>query len=50
MSLFKLARLREEVEELREQRAQLVAKVRDLANRLSDPDVPRIFTDEDFSS
>jgi len=49
-SLLKLARLREEVAELREQRALLVTNVRELANRLSDPDVPRIFTDEDFSS
>jgi hypothetical protein len=50
MSLFKLARLGEEVAELREQRALLVSKVRELANKLSDPEVPRIFTDEDFSS
>jgi hypothetical protein len=38
------------VAELREQRALLVTNVRELVNRLSDPDVPRIFTDEDFSS
>lgn len=50
MSLFKLARLGEEVAELREQRALLVSEVRELANRFSDPAVPRIFTDEDFSS
>jgi len=49
MSLFKLARLSEEVETLRATRAKLVTEVRKLADRLADPGKPRIFTNEDFA-
>lgn len=49
-SLFRLTRLREDVAELRKQRADLVGKVRDLADRLAEPSRSRMFTQEDFSS
>lgn len=48
LSLFRLARLGREVEELRALRADLVNRVRALADRLADPTVPRMFTSEDF--
>lgn len=48
LSLFRLARLGREVEELRAVRADLVNRVRALADRLADPTVPRMFTSEDF--
>ena len=48
LSLLRLARLGSEVEDLRKMRAALVAKVRDLAERHADPDLQRMFTDEDF--
>ena len=49
LSILRLTRLGSEVVILRETRASLVGKVRALAERLADPDMPRIFTDEDFS-
>ena len=49
LSILRLARLGSDVDELRTARATLVAKVRALAERLADPDVPRMFTDQDFS-
>jgi glycerol-3-phosphate O-acyltransferase/dihydroxyacetone phosphate acyltransferase len=49
LSVLRLARLGSEVNDLRETRASLVGKVRGLAERLADPDMPRIFTDQDFS-
>ena len=48
LSLFRLARLGNEVEELRATRTGLVNRVRALADRLADPTVPRMFTAEDF--
>lgn len=48
-SLFRLARLREEVETLRGKRQGLVAEVRVLADRLADPAQPRIFNEKDFA-
>ncbi|MDH4257069.1 MAG: hypothetical protein OEX13_21435, partial [Gammaproteobacteria bacterium] len=49
VSLLRLTRLGQELEDLRATRAGLVARVRELANRFADPDVPRIFTDDDFA-
>ncbi len=49
LSILRLARLGSDVDELRTDRAILVAKVRALAERLADPDVPRMFTEQDFS-
>jgi glycerol-3-phosphate O-acyltransferase/dihydroxyacetone phosphate acyltransferase len=48
MSLLRLARLGSEVEDLRATRIALVNRVRALAERFSDPTVPRMFTAEDF--
>jgi glycerol-3-phosphate O-acyltransferase/dihydroxyacetone phosphate acyltransferase len=48
LSLLRLARLGSEVEDLRTTRTDLVNRVRALAERLSDPTVPRMFTTEDF--
>ncbi len=50
VSLFRLVRLGREVEALREQRARLVERIRTLVDRLADPDMPRLFTAEDFGS
>ena len=49
LSLVRLTRLGQELEDLRATRAGLVVRVRELANRFADPDVPRIFTDDDFA-
>jgi 1-acyl-sn-glycerol-3-phosphate acyltransferase len=49
LSILKLTRLGSEVEELREIRATLVSKIRALAERLADPDKPRLFTNKDFN-
>lgn len=49
LSILKLTRLGSEVEELREIRTALVSKIRALAERLADPDMPRLFTNEDFN-
>jgi 1-acyl-sn-glycerol-3-phosphate acyltransferase len=49
LSVFRLTRLRSDVEELRRTRAGLVEQVRTLVDRLTDPDVERIFTSKDFA-
>jgi hypothetical protein len=49
LSILRLARLGSDVDELRAARTTLVARIRALAERLADPDVPRMFTDKDFS-
>lgn len=48
LSLFRLARLGREVTKLRETRQRLVKQIRDLVDRLADPDLPRMFTAGDF--
>jgi len=50
LSLFRLARLGREVTELRAQRSSLVRRIRALVDRLVDPNLPRLFTAEDFRS
>ena len=49
-SLFRLARLRKEVEELRNTRAELVQRVRSLVDRLADPGLERMFRSSDFGA
>jgi len=49
LSILKLTRLGSEVDELREIRSALVSKIRALAERLADPDMPRLFTGKDFN-
>ncbi len=49
LSILKLTRLGSEVEDLRELRTELVRKIRALAERLADPDMPRLFTNKDFN-
>ena len=49
LSILKLTRLGSEVDELRELRTKLVHKIRALAERLADPDMPRLFTNKDFN-
>ena len=49
LSILKLTRLGSEVEALRKTRTDLVRKIRALAERLADPDIPRLFTNKDFS-
>jgi glycerol-3-phosphate O-acyltransferase/dihydroxyacetone phosphate acyltransferase len=49
LSILRLARLGSDVDELRAARTTLVTRIRTLADRLADPDVPRMFTDKDFS-
>lgn len=49
-AILRLTRLRSEAEQLREMRANLVVKVRELAGRLADPEVDRIFVDGDFKT
>jgi len=48
LSILKLTRLGSEIDDLRETRTALVHKVRALADRLADPDKPRLFTEKDF--
>ena len=48
LSILKLTRLGSEVDDLRELRTSLVHKIRILAERLADPNLPRIFTSKDF--
>ena len=47
-SILRLARLGSEVEDLRASRSDLVTRIRAMVERLSDPDMPRIFTEQDF--
>jgi hypothetical protein len=49
ISVFRLARLGRDVEDLRETRADLVNRIRDRVERKADPETKRIFTDRDFS-
>ncbi|MCH9026374.1 MAG: 1-acyl-sn-glycerol-3-phosphate acyltransferase [Proteobacteria bacterium] len=49
LSVLRLTRLGSEIDDLRATRAVLVGKIRALVNRLVDPDMPRLFTDKDFS-
>ena len=49
LSVLKLTRLGSEVDELRKLRTELVGKIRALAERLADPDMPRIFSNKDFN-
>jgi len=48
MSVVRLARLDSEVADLRATRAALVSKVRALVDKYSDPEMPRMFTAQDF--
>jgi len=48
LSILRLTRLGSELDELRSLRATLVTRVRELADRLADPDKPRVFTEQDF--
>jgi hypothetical protein len=50
LSILRLTRLGSEIDELRELRSTLVSTVRDLADRLADPNMTRLFTDKDFGS
>jgi len=50
LSILRRTRLRTEIESLHAARAELVQKVRFLADRHSDPDTPRIFSNQDFAS
>lgn len=50
LSVFRLARLRGEVADLRNMRQQLVARVRAFVERHVEPGTERIFTTEDFIS
>jgi len=48
LSVLKLTRLGSEIDDLRDTRTTLVNRIRALADRLADPDKPRLFTDKDF--
>ena len=48
MSIVRLVRLGSELDDLRKTRQELVDRVRQLAERLSDPDTARMFTSADF--
>lgn len=50
LSLLRLARLGQEVDELRDQRTALVEQIRQMVDRMADPDMPRMFTRDDFAS
>lgn len=50
LSLLRLARLGRDVEELRLWRASLVEQIRQMVDRMADPDMPRMFTRDDFGS
>ncbi len=49
-SFLRLARLRGDVEELREVRADLVHRIRALVDRLADPEMERMFLPSDFQT
>jgi len=49
LSILRVTRLSHDVEELRGIRASLVEEVRELTERMADPDTPRMFTKDDFS-
>ena len=50
VSILRLTRLRAELEDMRTTRARLVETVRMLADRLTEPGVQRIFSNQDFGS
>ena len=50
LSILRVTRLSNEVEELRSLRAGLVEQVRELTERMADPSMPRMFTKDDFSN
>ena len=50
LSILRLSRLREDVTELRRIRANLVERVRRRVDERADPDLPRIFSREDFGA
>ncbi len=50
LSILRVTRLSHEVEELRSLRAGLVEQVRELTERMADPNAPRMFTQEDFNN
>jgi hypothetical protein len=50
VSLLRLTRLGNELEDLRQSRDQLVKEIRALVDRDADPEVPRFFTENDFNS
>ena len=50
LSILRVTRLSNEVEELRSLRAGLVEQVRELTERMANPDTPRMFTQEDFNN
>ena len=45
---LRLSRFSREVEELRETRGRLVARVREVADSYADPSLPRVFSRRDF--
>ncbi|MBT8144723.1 MAG: lysophospholipid acyltransferase family protein [Gammaproteobacteria bacterium] len=49
LSFIRLTRLRREVDDLREIRADLVTRVRDRVERNIDPDMQRVFSNKDFA-
>ena len=48
ISFLRIARLRKDIEELRETRSELVQRIRALVDRLADPNMDRMFTSADF--
>jgi hypothetical protein len=50
LSVLRLARLSSEVEDLRKTRADLVEQTRLLVERMVDPNMPRMFTKDDFDT
>ena len=50
ISFLRLARLRHEIAELRDVRADLVLRIRALVDRLADPDMERMFVAADFAT
>jgi len=50
LSILRLTRLGSEIDDLRELRSSLVTEVRDLADRLADPELQRLFTKKDFGN
>ena len=50
VSILRRTRLRAEIENLQGRRLRLVEQVRELADRFSNPDKPRLFSNQDFST
>jgi len=50
LSVLRLSRLGADIDELRELRATLVNTVRGLADKFVDPDMQRLFTEQDFNN